>query len=124
VPDHSLTTTAAESSIHGQGYARISNEEMFEPQNVVHQTVALGRGSVVAQGPHMVEEGFAILDPQLDRHPFQVGDSFTIADAALFHAERWVPQQDIVLPINMQRHYEGMLARPRVQKVRQLWGEA
>lgn len=118
------TLAYVEGTIHGQGYARIFMPETFEPQDIVHQTIGLGSSSVKAQGKQMVEEGFAILDPQLGRHDFAVGDTFTIADVALFYVERWAPEQAISLPINVQRHYERMLSRPAVQKVRALWNEA
>jgi glutathione S-transferase len=113
-----------EGTIHGQGFARLFMPEIFEPQDIVHQTLGLGQSSVRAQGRLMIEEGFAILDPQLGRHPFAAGGQFSIADAALFYVERWAPQQAITLPVNVQRHYERMLARPAVHKVRMLWGEA
>ncbi len=50
---------------------------------VVRGTLGLGSSSVKGQGREMVETGFAILDPQLARHPYAAGDSFTIADEAL-----------------------------------------
>ena len=112
-----------EGTIHGQGYARIFLPERFEPQDVVHRTLRLGRSSVKAQGFSIVEEGFAILDPQLGRHPYVAGDAFGIADAALFYAERWAPGAGITLPVNVQRHYHRLLERPSVHKVRELWGE-
>ena len=40
-----------------------------------------------------VEAWFAILDPQLGRHDYAVGDGFTIADAALFYVEHWAQPQ-------------------------------
>lgn len=112
-----------EGTIHGQGFARMFMPAKFEPQDVVHQTVGLGQSSVKTQGRQMVEQGFAILDPVLARRPYAAGDRFTIADAALFYVERWAPQQGITLPVNLQHHFERMLARPAVRKVRQLWGE-
>lgn len=118
------TMAYVEGTLHGQGFARLFMPERFEPQDVVHQTTGLGQGSVKAQGRRMVEEGFAILDPQLGRHLYAVGDRFTIADAALFYAERWAPQMDITVPANVARHFERLLARPSVQRVRELWGEA
>ena len=90
---------------------------------MVHQTTGLGQGSVKAQGKQMVETGFAILDPALGRHPYAVGDHLTIADAALFYAERWEPQQGITLPVNLAAHLERMKARPAVRRVMELWGE-
>ncbi|KQT52314.1 MULTISPECIES: glutathione S-transferase family protein [unclassified Aureimonas] len=112
-----------EGTIHGQGFARMFMPTRFEPQDVVHQTVGLGAGSVKRQGKEMVEAGFAILDPLLSRHPYAVGDTFTIADAALFYAERWAPQQKITLPINLQAHLDRMKTRPAVAKVMELWDE-
>ena len=113
-----------EGTIHGQGYARLFAPERFEPSDIVHQALGLGRSLVKAQGRTTVEEGFAILDPQLGRNDYAVGDSFSIADAALFYVEHWAPQQGITMPINVERHYQSLLARPAVHKVLQLWDEA
>jgi glutathione S-transferase len=74
-----------EGTIHGQGFARVFVPLMFEPQDVVHTTLGLGKASVERQGRELVETGFAILDPQLGRSPYVAGDVFTIADAALFY---------------------------------------
>ncbi|MEG3089274.1 glutathione S-transferase family protein [Sphingomonas sp. PB4P5] len=113
-----------EGTIHGQGFARIFAPQVFEPQDAVHGKLGVGADSVRRQGRDIVERGFAILDPVLASHDFAAGDRFTIADAALFYVERWTPRQKIVLPDNVQRHYDRMLARPAIQKVRQAWGEA
>jgi len=111
-------------TIHGQGYARIFAPEKFEPSDVVHQKLGLGQSRVQAQGRAIVEEGFAILDTQLGRHPYAAGDGFSLADAALFYVEGWAEPEGIVLPINLQRHYDRMLARPAIERVRRLWGLA
>ena len=113
-----------EGTIHGQGYGRIFMPAKFEPQDMVHQATGLGSASVKAQGLQMVEQGFAILDPQLARHDYAMGDTLTIADLALFYVERWAPQNGVTLPINLRRHFDRMLARPAVEKVRRIWGEA
>ena len=113
-----------EGTIHGQGFARIFAPQMFEPQDLVHGALGLGRKSVEQQGRGMAELGFAILDPQLARHPYAAGDTFTVADAALFYVERWVPQHGIVLPVNLAAHFERVKARPAVRRVMELWGEA
>jgi glutathione S-transferase len=117
------TMAYIEGTIHGQGYARLFMPEKFEPQDVVHGTLGLGQSTVKSQGREIVKTGFAILDPQLGRHPYAAGDSFTIADAALFYVERWAQPQGIILPVNVAFHLERMLARPAVHKVRRLWGE-
>jgi glutathione S-transferase len=72
----------------------------------------------------MVETGFALLNPQLGLHEYSVGNGFTIADAALFYAVRWAPQQGISLPANVARHLERMRPRPAIRKIMELWGEA
>jgi glutathione S-transferase len=118
------TMSYVEGMIHGQGYARLFKPEKFEPQDIVHGTLGLGQSAVKHQGREIVETGFAILDPQLGRHPYAVGDSFTIADAALLYVERWAQPQGIALPVNVAAHFQRMLARPKVHKVRQFWGEA
>ena len=113
-----------EGTIHGQGYGRIFKPDLFEPQDMVHQTVGLGQASVKRQGREMVEMGFAILDPVLARHPYAAGNAFTIADAALFYVERWAPQHEIKRPINLQAHLDRMKSRSTTRKVMELWGEA
>lgn len=113
-----------EGTIHGQGYGRIFSPATFEPQDIVHQTLGLGRGSVERQGRELVETGFAILDPQLAHHPYAVGDRMTIVDAALFFAERWAPQHDIALPYHVGAHHARMLERPAVRRVLRIWGES
>jgi glutathione S-transferase len=118
------TVDYVEGTIHGQGFARLFVPQRFEPQDIVHQATGLGAASVRAQGGQKIEEGFAILDPRLARSDYVIGDGFSIGDAALFCVERWAPQQHITLPVNLQRHFDRMLARPAVQKVREIWGEA
>jgi len=118
------TLAYIEGSIHGQGYARLFKPQMFEPQDMVHGTLGLGQSSVKRQGRQIVETGFAILDPALGRHPYAAGGVLTIADFALFYVERWAAPQGIELPINVTAHFERMLARPAVHKIRTLWGES
>lgn len=113
-----------EGTVHSQGFGRIFKPAMFEPQDPLHTKVGIGQSSVKAQGKGMVEDAFAILDRQLDGRAFAAGDRFSVADAALFYVERWAAPHDIALPPNLQRHYEAMLARPTVAKIRAIWGEA
>ncbi len=113
-----------EGTIHGQGFGRLTKPARYEPQDFVHGKLGLGQSAVKDQGREVVEQGFAILDPQLGRHAYAAGDRMTIADAALFYVERWAPMMDIPLPGNVQAHFERMLARPAVQRVRALWGES
>ena len=113
-----------EGTVHGQGFTRIFKPEKFEPRDVVHTKLGLGQSDVKAQGRETVNDGFAILDRQLAGGCFAAGDRLSIADAALFYVERWAPQIGITLPANLHAHFEFMLARPAVQTVRAIWGEA
>ncbi len=111
-------------TVHSQGFGRIFNPQRFEPQDFVHEKLHLGREKIVQQGREMVEKGFAILDAQLGPHAFAAGDSFSIADAALFYVERWAPPKGIELPPNLAAHLGRMKARPAVKKVMEAEGES
>lgn len=111
-------------TVHGQGFARLFTPAKFEPQDFLHGKAGLGRSNVEHQGREMVEKGFRILNERLAGGPYAAGERFSIADAALFYVERWAPMKDIRLPENVRAHYERMLERPSVRKVRSLWGES
>jgi glutathione S-transferase len=117
------TIEYVEGSIHGQGYGRLFKPQLFEPQDLMHGALGIGQAAVRQQGRRMVTTGFAILDAQLARNSYAVGDSFTIADAALFYVERWAPAQGIDLPVNVEAHFKRMLVRPAVETVMRIWKE-
>ncbi len=111
-------------TLHLQGFGRIFKPALYEPQDGVHQTLKLGQDEVKKQGRDLVEQALAILDRQMAGRPYAAGDAFTIADSALFYAERWAPPLDIPLPPNLAAHFDRVKARPAVARVRQVWGEA
>jgi glutathione S-transferase len=110
-------------TIHSQGFGRVFKPEKFEPQDPVHQMLGLGQGSVKQLGRQMIQEAFAIVDSQLGTREWAAGDTFGIADAALFYVERWAPEADIDLPPNVAAHFNRLKTRPAVATVMQLWGE-
>ncbi len=110
-------------TVHPQGFGRILEPQKFEPKDFVHEKLHLGREKVQAEGREMVEKAFAILDRQIAGHDYAVGNTFSIADAALFYVERWAPQKDIPLPPNLSAHLARMKARPAVKKVMEMEGE-
>ncbi len=112
-----------EGTLHGQGFGRLFMPTRFEPQDVVHQATGLGSGSVKAQGRTMVEEGLAILERELGVHPYVAGEHLSVADAALFYALRWAPQQKIPLPPGLAAHLRRMCARPAVLAALRAEGE-
>ncbi len=110
-------------TLHMQGFARIFKPTNFEPPDVVHTTLGLGAGAIKKQGRSMVEQAFTILAPQLAGRDYVAGERFTIADSALFYAERWAPEVGIDLPPPLAAHLARMKARPTVQRVLAVWGE-
>jgi len=113
-----------EGTIHGQGYARLFAPDQFASHDPRDADFAAAIQQAKDRGREIVSEGFALLDQTLADRDFAVGGHFTTADAALFYVERWAPKQDMELPSNVARHYDRMLTRPAVDRVRQLWGEA
>lgn len=105
-----------EGTIHGQGFGRLFKPQAFDP-------TGQGKALVESQAREMIGKAFAIVDRQLAGRAYAAGQSFTIADAALFYVERWAPQKNISLPSGVEAHFRGMLKRPSVQKVRKIWGE-
>ena len=55
----------------------------------------------------MIEEAFAIVDAQLAGREWTAGDAYVIADAALFHVERWAMVADVELSATSQRTTNG-----------------
>lgn len=111
-------------TLHLQGFGRLFKTANYEPQDALHQTLKLGQSSVKEQGRAIIDNALTIIDRQMARRPYVSGDAFTIGDTALFYATRWAPQQGITLPPNLAGHYERMIARKAVVKVRAIWGEA
>jgi glutathione S-transferase len=110
-------------TLHGQAFGRIFAPQKFEPPDVVHETLGLGQSATKKKGREMVDESLGILDAQLAGRDYVAGDKFTIADAALFYAERWTPQLKIDLPPALAAHFTRVKARPAVQRVLTVWGE-
>ncbi len=113
----------AVSTLHMQAFSRVFMPEKFEPKDVVHGTLGLGKSTVKAEGEAMVRKAFAILDGAMAGRSFAGGSRFSIADTALFYCERWAPQVGIALPPNLATHFERMKARPAVQRVLAAEGE-
>jgi glutathione S-transferase len=116
-------TDYAVGTVHGQGFGRIFKPARFEPQDPVHQTLGLGTGSVKRQGETMITEAFEILNRELAGRDWVAGNSFGVADTALFYVTRWAPETGIALPPNLAAHLRRMKERPAVRRVMAVWGE-
>ena len=46
----------------------------------------------------MVEAGFLILAAQLGDRPYAAGETFSVADAAIFYTTRWAGLMKVALP--------------------------
>ncbi len=99
----------AVNTIHGQGFTRIFTTDKYSDNEAEH-------AAIKERGRHIVDEGFAYIDKQLDKSGFVTGQ-FTIADAALFYVEFWADRTGIPLPQKCQAHYQKLLQRPTVQQV-------
>lgn len=60
---------------------------------------------------------YALIEAQLEKHPFVLGDAFTIADAYLFTVTRWaaVVKLDLSAFPQLLAYQERIAARPEVQ---------
>jgi len=77
------------------------------------------------RGKEAMMAAFDVVDEQLEGKDWVMGDSFSIADAALYYNEFWaVDVAGWSLPPNVQAHYERMKTRPSVQASRELEGAA
>lgn len=110
-------------TVHMQGFGRMLQPAKYEPQDVIHGTLGVGKHSVKQQGETMVQEAFTILDKQLAGRTYAAGDRFTVADAALFYVERWAGPLGISLPSNVAAHFERLKQRPSVQRAIAAEGE-
>ena len=110
-------------TLHGQAFGRVFMPAKFEPKDLLHKA-GLGQSSTKAEGLAMVDDGFAILDRQLEGRAYAGGQAFSIGDSALFYCERWAPQVEVALPPNVAAHFERMKARPSVRRALEFYGEA
>jgi len=109
-------------TVHMRGFTRIFRPEAFGTDLEAVRTA----------GRAVVDQGLGILDERLGSNEFLLG-AFSIADAGLFFLEWWYmvrlnkglpPDQKIVLPPNLARHYTTMLNRPSVQRMMAAEGAA
>jgi glutathione S-transferase len=95
--------------LHGEGFTRIFVTERYAVD-------AEETSFVQREGRGLVQRGFARLDAQLAGRLW-IGETFSIADAALFYLEFWAERIQLPMPDNVQAHFARMLARPAVRQV-------
>jgi glutathione S-transferase len=96
-------------TIHGQGFRRVFRPNQFSANEAEH-------GAVKAEGLKIADDGFALIDKSLANKDWITGD-FSVADPALFYVSYWrVSRLGGGLPMNVQRHYDRMMARASVRK--------
>lgn len=75
------------------------------------------------RGKDAMMAAFDVVNEQLEGQDWLMGDTFTIADTALYYNEFWaVDVGGWDLPPNVKAHYERMKQRPSVQANRELEG--
>ena len=96
------------SSLHMQGFTR-----MFAARRAATPAEA---EAMTAQGRDVTVRGIAHMSTLLGDRPY-LGDSFSIADSALFYNSNWAGMFGIDLPANIAAFRARMLARPAVAAV-------
>jgi glutathione S-transferase len=62
---------------------------------------------------------FAYVDGHLAKHPFLLGDRFTVADGYLFVMTLWAGKLGVDLPANVAAFRDRVMARPKVRQAMQ-----
>ena len=108
----------AVSTVHMQGFQRIFRPRNFTPHEVDYDAVK-------ARGREIFFGGLSLIDERLGDTAYAVGDTLSIADAALFYVSFWGGDRlKATLPPRVGAHYARMKARPAVQRVMQREGFA
>ncbi len=93
-------------TVHGQGFGRVFRPANFTPNEAEQEAVR-------ARGRELLDKGFALVSTALGDRPFIGGQSFSVADAALFYVEYWAARRvKLPLPANLAAHLDRILARP------------
>ena len=100
-------------TVHGQGYTRIFTTDEYLPPDADEAA----RSAVQARGREIVAAGFAVLDAALQHTPWIAGETFGVADAAVFYVCFWAERISLPLPNGLARHLRQMRERPVVQQV-------
>jgi len=96
-------------TIHGSGFRRVFRPMAFTRHEADHDAVK-------AEGLMIAKEGLELIDKGLGSKDFIIGD-YSIADPALFYVTWWaVERLNVGLPMNVQKHFDRMAARPAVRK--------
>jgi len=107
------------STMHGQGFARIFRPERFTPSGDQDD-----QETVRGQGRRIFAEGFDLMNEGLNGRDWLLGH-YSIADAALFYVSFWADvRQAATMPPNVAAHYARMKARPAVQRALAIEGFA
>lgn len=96
-------------TLHGQGFTRIFTAEKY---SVANESVE----AIQRQGQDIVQQGFTLLEQQLNRESF-LTESFSIFDAAFFYVAFWASRSGIDMPLNCLARYQTLLNRRAVRQV-------
>jgi len=95
-------------TVHMRGFSRLSRPANFS---------ADGDPELVRrEGLNVIETGLRILDAQLGKRDYFLGD-YSIVDAVVYIVEHWAGVRGVELPANLRAHHQRLLARPAVQRM-------
>ncbi|HEY4135047.1 MAG TPA: glutathione transferase GstA [Alphaproteobacteria bacterium] len=67
---------------------------------------------------------FALVEKKLGSHDYLMGKHFTAADAYMFVVMRWAKKFEVALPAALEKYFDRIAARPKVQQALQMEGLA
>jgi glutathione S-transferase len=65
---------------------------------------------------------FAYIEKKLGSQDYLMGKSFSVADAYLFTIMRWAKKFEVALPATLEKYFDRVAARPKVQEALQAEG--
>jgi glutathione S-transferase len=105
------------STVHGQGYTRIFTTDAYLSPSLAGDARKVRSDAVQTQGRDFVMDCFETIAGDITDDGIAAGQSFSIADAALFYAELWADKIRLPMPARLEAHYQRMRARPAVYQV-------
>lgn len=67
---------------------------------------------------------FALIEKKLGSQDYLMGKTFTVADGYMFVVMRWAKKFEVALPAGLEKYFERVAARPKVQEALKMEGLA
>jgi glutathione S-transferase len=67
---------------------------------------------------------FALIEKKLGSQDYLMGKTFTVADGYMFVVMRWAKKFEVALPASLEKYFDRIAARPKVQEALKMEGLA